>query len=210
VKDFFHNPGSSALFTRLRTHDRASQVAEFALSVPLLVVFVVGIYDFSGAIALKQKLTNAAREAARVAAADPSNDVSAPASTSTMPVSISDARQVVDNYLLSEQLNDCGLSSSSPAQSSSVIWTFTANGCAPTSFTLTINRGYFLSPSATAAAPANCMSVPVGAASQAVIATCVTIQYPYVWKFSSVSGFFAGSFLGPSTITTTSVMFNEN
>jgi Flp pilus assembly protein TadG len=195
------------LKTRLRAQDRGSQVAEFALSLPLLVVFLVGIYDFSGAIALKQKLTNAAREAARVAAADPSNDISAP--SSAMPVSISDARQVVDNYLSSEQLYDCGLSSSSPVASASVVWTFTANGCHPTAFTLTINRGYYLSPSATAAAPTGC--TPSGVAgNQAIIATCVTIQYPYVWKFSRVSGLFGGSFLGPSTITTTAVMFNEN
>jgi len=36
---------------------------EFALSLPLLVFFVIGIFDFSSAISLKQKLTNAAREA---------------------------------------------------------------------------------------------------------------------------------------------------
>ena len=51
---------------RLWDDDRASQIVEFALSLPLLVLFVVGIFDFSGAISLKQKLTNAAREAARV------------------------------------------------------------------------------------------------------------------------------------------------
>ncbi|MFY9743645.1 MAG: TadE family protein, partial [Candidatus Sulfotelmatobacter sp.] len=67
---------------------------EFALSVPLLVLFVIGIYDFSGALALKHKLTNAVREGARVAAADPATDLNA-----SMPVSVSDAFQAVDNYL---------------------------------------------------------------------------------------------------------------
>ena len=198
---------SSAFFTRLRT-DHASQIAEFAISLPLLVVFLVGIYDFSGAIALKQKLTNAAREGARIAAADPSNDLSGTAAV--MPVSVSDALQVIDNYLLSERLNDCGLSGTTPVASSTVIWTFTASGCTGTSLTLTINRGYYLSANATAAPPATCTVSAGGAVSQAVIATCVTIQYPYVWKFSRVSGLFGGSFLGPSTITTTAVMFNEN
>ena len=207
MSGIFHRRLSSAFLTRLCTQDRATQVAEFAVSVPLLVVFVVGIYDFSGAIALKQKLTNAAREGARIAAADPSNDVSAP--SLAMPASVSDAFQVIDNYLLSEKLNDCGLSSSSPTLSSNVIWTFTANGCSGTTLTLTINRGYYLSPSANAPAPVGCTPTAVGG-SQAIIATCVTIQYPYVWKFSSVSGFFGNSFLGPSTITTTAVMFNEN
>ena len=55
------------------TCDSGTQIAEFALSLPLLVLFVVGIFDFSGAITLKQKLTNAAREGARAAAADPAS-----------------------------------------------------------------------------------------------------------------------------------------
>src|ERR1039458_8116813 len=88
--------------------DHAAQIVEFALSLPLLILFVVGIFDFSNAITLKQKLTNAAREAARVAAADPASDLT---NFSTLvPVSIGDAYQVVDNYLLSEKINDCGLS----------------------------------------------------------------------------------------------------
>ncbi|MGB8729537.1 MAG: TadE family protein, partial [Candidatus Sulfotelmatobacter sp.] len=65
-------------FRRLWADDHASQIVEFALSLPLLVLFVVGIFDFSGAISLKQKLTNAAREAARVAAADPASDLGSP------------------------------------------------------------------------------------------------------------------------------------
>ena len=48
---------------------------EFAVALPLQVVFVVGIFDFSGAFTLKQKLTNVARDAARAAAAAPSNDL---------------------------------------------------------------------------------------------------------------------------------------
>jgi Flp pilus assembly protein TadG len=205
MKGIFH-PRPSGFLSRLYAPDRAAQVAEFALSLPLLILFVVGIYDFSGAIALKQKLTNAAREAARVAAADPSNDLSA-----AVPVSVEDAEQVIDDYLFSEQLNDCGLNGATPVISSSVIWTFTANGCSPApSLTLTVNRGYYMSPGAGTSAPGSSCASGALAGTQAVVATCVTIQYPYVWKFSRVSGFFGGSFLGPSTITTTAVMFNEN
>jgi len=43
-----------------RRDDRGSQMVEFAVTLPLLMVFVVGIFDFSGAFTLKQKLTNAA------------------------------------------------------------------------------------------------------------------------------------------------------
>src|SRR5712671_8024243 len=94
-----------AALRQLRDGDSAAQIVEFAVSLPLLVVFVVGIFDFTGALSLKQKLTNAAREAARVAAADPANDLG-----NAVPVSVSDAFQVVDNYLKSENINDCGLS----------------------------------------------------------------------------------------------------
>src|ERR1700729_484990 len=93
------------------TNEQASQIAEFAVSLPLLVVMVVGIFDFSGAFALKQKVANAAREGARAAAADPANDLSGAASG--VPVSVSDAYQVVDNYLQSEKINDCGFNCSS-------------------------------------------------------------------------------------------------
>ncbi|MGO9170095.1 MAG: TadE/TadG family type IV pilus assembly protein, partial [Candidatus Sulfotelmatobacter sp.] len=72
---------------RALRNDCATQIAEFAVSLPLLVLFVVGIFDFSGAVTLKQKLTNAAREGARVAAADPANDLGN-SSTAALPVSV--------------------------------------------------------------------------------------------------------------------------
>src|SRR5882757_7852527 len=46
-----------------------SALLEFALVVPLLVVFIVGIYDFSGAYNQKQKIGHAAQEGAIVAGA---------------------------------------------------------------------------------------------------------------------------------------------
>src|SRR5450755_3143018 len=46
---------------------RGSALVEFAITLPLLVVFVVGIYDFSGAFNQKQKIAQAAQEGAIVA-----------------------------------------------------------------------------------------------------------------------------------------------
>ena len=86
---------------------------EFAVSLPLLVLFVVGIFDFSDAFTLKQKLTNVARDAARAAAADPSNDLQSP----IPPMSVMDAFQDIDNYLLANNLSDCGVASRSPEPS---------------------------------------------------------------------------------------------
>ena len=52
-----------------------SAVLEFAIVLPLLVVFVVGIYDFSGAFNQKQKIEQAAQEGAIVAGAQPTGDI---------------------------------------------------------------------------------------------------------------------------------------
>ncbi|MGB7599789.1 MAG: TadE family protein [Candidatus Sulfotelmatobacter sp.] len=177
--------------------DRASQVVELALSLPVLVLFVVGIFDFSGALTLKQKLTNAAREGARVAAADPASDmyVALPA----VPVAVGDAFQVVDNYLLSEKINDCGLSGGgtppTPTQSA-LTWTYSAtgSGCPGNGITLTINRGYS----------------PAAVSGVYLIGTYVTISYAYKWQFNSVGGLVGTRFLGPSTINTAAEAFNQN
>jgi Flp pilus assembly protein TadG len=184
---------------RVCLDDGGAQIAEFALSMPLLVIFVVGIFDFSGALALKQKLTNAAREGARVAAADPANDLGGSSTSTGVPVSVSDAFQVVDNYLLSEKINDCGLASVTPPPPTGLAWTYTASGsgCPGSGMTLKIDRGCFTSQT-------------IGGNTTDVINTCVTIVYPYKWQFSKVSSLVGGSFTGPINITTTATALNEN
>jgi Flp pilus assembly protein TadG len=184
--------------------DRAAQLVEFAVSLPLLVVFVVGIFDFSGAFTLKQKLTNAARDAARAAAADPSADLQ-----SALPVSVSDAFQVVDKYLKANNINDCGITaSSSPA---GLTWTSTASGnaCTTPGLTMIINRGYYF-PSTGATLPSvTCASQNPGGLS-AVVGSCVSIQYAYQWRFGQVASLFGRTAVLPSTITATAVALNEN
>lgn len=179
--------------------DRASQIVEFAVSLPLLVFFVVGIFDFSGALSLKQKLTNAAREGARVGAAGPFSDLGNPPAP-LPPASVSDAYQTVDNYLLSEKINDCGMAGTVPTQTSGTLkWVSpTLIGCpGGTGLTVTIDRG--------------CTTAQTsGQSSINVVDTCVTIVYPYSWRFTGVSGLFGRSFIPPVSITTTAVAFNEN
>jgi hypothetical protein len=180
--------------------DRAAQIAEFAISLPLLVVFVVGIFDFSGALTLKQKLTNAAREGARVAAADPANDLSS--GSSSVPVSVNDAFLVVDDYLLSEKINDCGLGTKIPQWTTGLTWVSTATGCptvAANGLILTINRG--------------CVTQQtIGTTTTVVVNTCVQIQYAYKWRFNSVITLLVPSatYASVSYITTTATAFNEN
>lgn len=190
-----------AAIKRLGSDDQAAQILEFALSLPLLVVFVVGIFDFSSALSLKQKLTNAAREGARVAAADPANDLSG--SASGVPASVLDALQVVDQYLNSENLFDCGLAASLPARSgTSLTWVATATSCGsvpPNGIILTINRGFITKQT-------------IGGAQTDLVNTQVTIQYSYKWRFSSVITLLvpSGSYASVSYITTSATAFNEN
>jgi hypothetical protein len=190
--------------------DRAAQLVEFAVSLPLLVVFVVGIFDFSGAYTLKQKLTNAARDAARAAAADPANDLAQPTS---IPASVSDAFQQVDNYLIANKIDDCGMLSSLYTSGPAASWKFsvTPSGSSTCGITLIINRGYFF-PAVASARPANvdCLPpAPTGAQIQ-VIATCVSIKYAYQWRFGRVVSLLGSSASLPTNIVGTAVVMNEN
>lgn len=150
----------------LRDTDAAALI-EFAVSLPLLVVLVVGIFDFGGAFNLKQELNNAAREGARFAAAQPSNDLA-----QGQPPSVSAVRFVVDSYLLTAGINDCGLSAASYALATGYTWVFNASGhgC---SMTLTVNR-------------ANPVQETIGGATVNILCTTVNISYPYQWHFNNV------------------------
>lgn len=201
-------PLRSWLGTRIEylwREDHAAQILEFALSLPLLMVFVVGIFDFSGAYTLKQKLTNAARDAARSAAADPANDLKLP--QTAVPISVNDAFQIVDNYLIANQLSDCGLGLSS---TSGLTWTYVGSGCPSGNVTLIVNRGYYFPPG-TSGQPAsiNCSPVSPGAQT-AVVSTCVSIRYPYQWRFGRVSSLLGSSSSPPTLIGAAAVEMNEN
>jgi Flp pilus assembly protein TadG len=186
------------LAVRLGTADAASQIVEFAVSLPLLAVFVVGIFDFSGAFTLKQKLTNAAREGARAAASGPANDLTNATTPTGVPASVTDAFWVVDNYLNSEQINDCGLSSA-PFTRSRLAWTYSAtgNGCPGNGVKLTVDRG--------------CNTQSVGATTVNLIATCVTLKYSYKWKFNSVITLLVpATYRGITDLSASAAALNEN
>jgi TadE-like protein len=93
------------LLALLETSVGAS-VVEFAVALPLLVVLLVGIFDFGAAFNLKQQLYNAARQGARFGASQPMNDLCTPCA---VPPSVSAIRYVVDSYLTNAKINDCGL-----------------------------------------------------------------------------------------------------
>ncbi len=169
-----------------------SQIAEFAISLPLLAVIVVGITDFGSAFNLKYKLSNAVREGVRLASTQTASDLSNPT-----PLSIAAIHDVVDNYLVGAHVNDCGLSTTSPTNAG-LIWTYSANtGCPGNgTLTLTINRGDTFQTTTPAT----------------VEITRIRISYPYQWRFSNVVKVLIPSaqYAGVTQITTEAVMQNLN
>ena len=188
----------------LRRQDHAAQLVEFAVTLPLLVVFVVGIFDFSNAFTLKQRLTNLARDASRVAAADPSNDVQ----PGSKPVSVMDAFYVVDNYLQANNINDCSIGTTPTG--AGLTWTFTANGngC-PAALTIIVNRGYYFPATGAPAPVINCTSISPNGAT-ALVGTCVSIQYPYPWRFGRAASLLGSNYNLPTQISAVAIAFNEN
>ena len=191
---------------RFVSEDRAAQIVEFAVSLPLLLVFVVGIFDFSGAYTLKQKLTNVARDAARAAAGGPSNDLSG-TSASAGPASVADAFQIVDRYLTANNLSGCGISNTPTA--TPPIWKYSATA-APCSLSITINRGYYFAANSTTTVDPACAHQTVATGQTAVLSTCVNISYAYPWRFDRVITLLGARASLPSTISATAVAMNEN
>jgi Flp pilus assembly protein TadG len=167
-----------------------SEILELAVSVPLLLVIVIGISDFGSAFNTKFKLSNAVREGARFA----SNESTADLSNAT-PASISAVRDVVDSDLVAIHINDCGLSAASPTKLG-LKWTYTANTGCPGTLTLTIDRGF----------PFSAVGTPI------TEATHVKIQYPYQWRFNRVIRVLGptATFTGPPLISAEAVMQNLN
>ena len=191
-----------ASFVRLRclaSDGSGSQIAEFAVSLPLLLVLVVGIFDFGNAFNLKQKLTNGAREAARLGASQSTSDL-----TQTPPQSVLAIRDLVSNYLQNSRINDCGIGTSAATPvGASTPWKWTFSGTCPNggSFVLTVDRGsVFIS------------TVTTGGTAIKVISTNVSISYPYSWQFNRVIGLLVSGASYPATtaITVNSTMANES
>ena len=188
--------------------ESGAQLVEFAVALPLLVAFVVGIFDFSGAFTLKQKLTNVARDAARAAAAEPIDDLASAA----VPVSVLDTFWIVDNYLKANEINDCGIGPSNRVKTVPATWTYShsANGCTGLRLKIVINRGYYF-PATSGATIANVNCTPQSAGtSTAVLSTCVSIEYGYKWQFGRVASLLGSAAILPNTLTATAVAMNEN
>jgi len=149
---------------------QGAALLEFAISLPLLVVFVVGIYDFSGAFNQKQKIEQAAQEGAIIAAAQPMSDIQTITATPPGPASLLPAVTAVYNSLVGSGVLPTGTCSppGTPLNTTGLTWQYTISGC-PDSLVITINRG-----------------AVVNSVSPALVGTSIQVQYPYHWRFNSV------------------------
>ncbi len=176
----------------LMSRNEGAQLLEFALVLPFLLVFVVGILDFGQAYNLKQKLNNATREAARFAA----NENSGGNNLSVNGVSdVSAIRDVVDSYLTNAGVTQCTIAANPTVSGGIFVYTFSSSSTGCGAFSLVIDRGYVV----TAGPPA-------------VFGTHVTLTYPYAWSFGPIISLLVpGSTLSlPVSISTESIMQNIN
>jgi hypothetical protein len=165
----------------------ASQIIEFALTLPLLLVMVVGIGDFGSAIVLKQKLNAAAREGARFASNEPTSDLT---SLGASPPSVDTVVKLIGTYLQAAKLNDCGLATgawTAPTKLGPVAWSYTGSNC---ELTVIVDRG-------------SAVAAPSGTG-RWLINSQVSISYPYTWQFNKVIGLIVSGPNYPSTSQITS------
>ena len=161
-----------AWFRRLGDPD-GSAIVELAVSLPLLVVFIVGIYDFSGAFNQKQKIEHAAQEGAIVAGAQPTSDIE---TTNGDPQSLHPVVTAIFNSLAANGVLPLANQSTckpsgTPTQSGTTLqWQYAITGC-PDELDITINRGW--------------TQAVTGATGTFVAGTQVTVTYPYHWHFNS-------------------------
>jgi hypothetical protein len=188
---------------------RGSALLEFAISLPLLVVFIVGIYDFSGAFNQKQKIAQAAQEGAIVAGAQPMSDIQ---TNPAGPQSLLPVVTAIFNSLVSSGVvpgGACGPPGTVTAPGT-LTWMYQISGCSTANgggdlLTITINRGCVCGGSCTSPT-CHTLGPPY------LVGTVVTVQYPYHWRFgSAIQLLFPGpnSYLTPTQLVESATVHNQ-
>jgi len=175
-----------------------SAIVELAITLPLLVVFVVGIFDFSGAFNQKQKIEHAAQLGAILAGAQPTSDIEL---ANANPDSLQPVVTVIFNSLAADgvlPLANQGTCKTPVAASSNSLltWNYQISGCSSVStdnLNIAINRG------------ATAGSGPVA------VGTTVQVQFPYRWRFNSaIQLLFPGAgYAVVTTLTETATVHNQ-
>lgn len=183
------------------TSNSGSQLVEFAFALPILLLLIVGIWDFGSAFGLKQKLTSAAREGARIVVSTPiTNPSPATGCSQTVPCSVVSSATAVQQYLTNANLNASWISPSSPTSATTCpagewIYGTGSGGSGPS---LDIKSGVWLAPDGTVYSADT--SPPVGSQK----ATEVTVTWPLKWQL--VNFLPSGTF--PNHVSATVTMVN--
>lgn len=171
---------------RLRTarRERGSQLFEFALVLPMLLLLIAGVADFAQGWNLRQVLANAARDGARLGSNENYSDL-----TDANPMSIQTICQQVADYLIQEHVNPAfmGISGTSSSTVSSgcssfgtvvdsttgltVAWTYYSTG----------NYGLKIEPQLQVHPPGETCGPTV----LCIASTRVTLKYPYNWTLGT-------------------------
>jgi Flp pilus assembly protein TadG len=148
-----------------------SALLEFAIALPLLVLFVVGIYDFSGALNQKQKIEQAAQEGAIVAGSQPTSDIQASngSPNSLQAVVAAVFNSLAGNGVLPNANQGTCVPPGTVGAVNGLAWTYTISGCnnaytTNNNLTIVINRA------------------SVSSAPPSVLCTVVTVSYPFYWQ----------------------------
>lgn len=142
-----------------------TQLIELALVLPVLLLLLLGGIEFARGFILKHKLTNAAREGARIAVQQPQLDLD-----ESNPPTIQTVRNAVVEYLDGEGI-DVSAMGTSPTRSN-LEFTFTGGQAE-----IVIDRGVLV---ASAAGPA-------------IDSTRVTVRYPFNWSLHRITQWAASS-----------------
>ena len=156
---------------RMWGREGGATLAEFAVTLPLLAAIAYAVFDFGGALVLKQKLEQAVYETARLAASQSTDDFTS--ATVDTAGSIAALRDSVARNLRAAGVNDCGLlgtASTAPSPTTAVwVYTVSGGGC-PAPMVLTIRRQ-------------NAITV---LGSGTMFYSRVTLQYPYAYHLGAI------------------------
>ena len=170
---------------------KGAQLLEFVLVFPILIGLAMGIVDLAGAYKLNQKLTNAAREGARIGIGQPKIDL-----TQANPLTVQAIRASVLNYLQNDGVDTSAFSATPTAGTGVGEFTYASTDGSATS--LVIERDYIF-------------TGPNGVVQN----TRITLNYPYTWTFAQILRGMLGCpasdpncFTGSITLSTTATMKN--
>ena len=141
-----------------------AELLEFALALPLILVMVAGLLDFSRAYNIKQKLAQSVREGVRYIATE-HNDI-----TDSNPASVATLRDEVVTYLN----NARGINTSFIGTTLS--YNNSPGVCTGTYYTTRNGVNYGLKVE-------RCLQVPDTANATTIWSSRVTLFYPYDWTF---------------------------